>query len=814
MKRNDFMLPYEFIENGKTLKIDRQDLPYPWVNYLTNTRLSAMVSHAGGGFVWYKAPDKFRLTRYRHNQLPTDTPGFYIYIKEENGEVWSPAFRPIANGVDERYTLHRAGETVFVARRGEVKAELSLRILPDYDVLVWELQLLHNGTTAKNFQVFAYAELSQMNYVGEQLFGYYWQHRLQTNFDPETQALLYLCHHAESARDKKVSPLVYFASDREIESYCGDRDAFMGNYRDENAPLAVEAGACNDQTLASGNPCAALQICMRCEPMSVQRARFFLGAAEGGISDYASAKLKVDQDIRDLRAPNTVDAQYALLKERYEAHLAAYQCKIPDDVAQRQINYWGPLNAMQFSLFHQTPQPSAPGVRGIGARDKTQALMAMVCRDPEGVKRSMLFMLSVQFTNGAMSHNIDGEMNVYGLTNPFSIKTIKSDDHLWMPFLAYAVVAESDASVLEERIPYHDLRGDPTKKTETVWKHLMRAIAFTASHIGEHGLPLMLQGDWNDIISKFSRKGKGESVFVSQQYIAALDRMIALAKHCGYQKDLARLEQLRNDQEKALLACAWNGKWWSRGFDDEGEPIGTEQNTFGKLWLNPQTWAVISNTGSKEQQQQGMDAVDRTLDTGYGLKLLDPGFQTYPIVSEPFSPYNPGTGENGAVFCHAHTWSIIAHAKLGNAEKAWKYYRDLIPHNLVGRLGVDVYRSDPFGWVSNIVGPENTKHGWGNVIRLTGTAAWMNIAATQYLLGIRATLDGMKFDPCIPNAWEGFSVERRYRGCMLHVTVQNDDHVSKGVVGIEIDGVRYASEVIPASVFAGKSELNVVVYMG
>lgn len=808
------MLPYEFIENDTAIKIKKHDLPYPWVNYLTNTRMSAMISHAGGGFAWYKAPDKFRITRYRHNQLPTDTPGFYVYIREENGDIWSPAFRPVSDGVDERYTVHRAGETVFVAKKGDVTAELSLRILPDYNVFVWEIQLFNKGASVKNFDIFAYVELSQMNYIDEQLFGYYWQHRLQTLFDEETQSILYLCHQLPNNTDKKVSPLVYFMSDKKIKSYCGDRDAFIGNYNSEESPAAVINGVCNNQVLSSGNPCAALNISIACKPNSTQNARFFLGVEEGALINFENAKAKARHTIHAMRDSRIVNEQYSLLEERYHLYFEKYKCEIPDKVAERQINIWGPLNALQFSLFHQTPQPSAPGVRGIGARDKTQALMAMVYRNPTEIKQSVLFMLSMQYTNGSMPHNIDGEMNVYGRINPFSMKTVKSDDHLWMPFLVYALISESDSTILSEKVTYRDLKGNPTKKAESVWKHLMRAVDFTSKNCGEHGLPLMLHGDWNDIISKFSSKGRGESVFVSQQFIAVLDRMISLAEHYGYESDIDKLKSLRDSQEKAVLKYAWMGDRWCRCFDDEGNPIGTANSDFGKLWLNTQTWAVISGIGTNEQQNEGLCSVDNYLDTGYGLKLLHPGFKTYPEVSEPFSAYNPGTGENGAVFCHAHTWAIIANAKLGRADKAWKYYCDLIPHNLVERLGVDVYRSDPFGWVSNIVGPENTKHGWGNVIRLTGTAAWMNIAATQYLLGVRTTLDGIKFDPCIPETWDGFKVQRLYRGCMLNITVNNSDHINHGVREVCIDGEIYDTNIIPKDVFIGKYSVSVTVYMG
>jgi cellobiose phosphorylase len=347
-----------------------------------------------------------------------------------------------------------------------------------------------------------------------------------------------------------------------------------------------------------------------------------------------------------------------------------------------------------------------------------------------------------------------------------------------------------------------------------VWEHLVKAVEYTQAHLGMHGLPLMLDGDWNDIICRFSEKGKGESVFAAQQYVAVLRKMIELAKHTGRHEDAARMESYLAAQIESIEKHAWNGKWYYRCFDHNGKPIGCEDDPFGKIWLNPQTWSIISGSGSDERGALALDNVSNRLDTGCGLQLLSPGFATYPDDMDPFSPYNPGTGENGAIFCHAHTWSIIAEAKRGNAERAWKYYTDLLPYKLNERLGLDVYQSDPYGWVSNIVGPENKKHGWGNVIRFTGTVVWMNIAATQYLLGVRTTLDGLKLDPCIPSDWKEYTVQRDYLGCRINIRFVNEGGVSRGVKKIDVDGVEYSTNVIPRKVFEGKKTSSVTVYMG
>ena len=802
---------YEFLNGGYDLKINRQDLPYPWVNYLTNTRLTAMISQAGGGYLWYKEPTKFRITRYRYNQIPMDTPGFYVYIKEKGGDAWCPTFNPMRDTETERYTVHRPGETVYYATHKDVKAILSFYIPPEQDTLIWELTL--ECDSDREFEVYAYAELSQYDWTSEQSFGYYWQHMLSTRFDVENEMLYYHFNYAKDEYRHNTAPLVYFASDRKILGFCGDRDAFVGNYRDEMNPIAVESGELTGDEINSGNGAAALKIELSCEAGKKETAHFFLGAEEGALVDFARAYSGAVASLKALRQPEFLKEQRKQLKARYAEHFAHYKCEIPDKTAERQINYWGPLNAMQFSLFHQTPQPSAPGVRSIGARDKLQALMPMVFRAPEAVKENFLFLLERQYVNGSISHNIRGAMMVWAEPGAYNRNSIKSDDLLWIPFLAYSVASETDTSFLDREIGYYGLDGKPSEERESVWAHLMRVVGFIENNLGEHGLPLMLDGDWNDIIKKFSYKGRGESVFAAEQYVAALRKLIELAEATGRDGDKATLEAYLEKQLGAISDHAYNGKWWYRCFNDEGEPVGAEGDTFGKLWLNPQSWAVIADAGTKEQQDNGMTAVEKVLDTGYGNMLLYPGFKTYPEVSEPFSPYNPGTGENGAIFCHAHTWSIIAEAKRGNAEKAWKFYNDLIPANLCERLGIETYKSDPFGWVSNIVGPENKKHGWGNVIRHTGTASWMNIAATQYLLGVRTVLSGVKLDPCVPADWKEFSVCRDYLGCRMNITFKNPDGNEKGVRRVEVDGAAIEGNIIPRWLLEGKKSVNIEAIM-
>jgi len=798
---------YAFDDDQKAITIKKFDLPSPWINYLSNGNLHAFVSQAAGGFLWWQDAMKGKLTRYRMHNLPIDSPGFYIYIRHKDGTVWSPSFRPVVQPLDGWSATHKPGTTEFYAKKGDFEATLKLFITPDYNALVWNLDIQNKSPADEDVDVFAYVELSQYNFLDEVAYGYYWRHMLKTWFDKESDTLFYLYHYQKPENAEKV-PLVFFASTHTVQSYSGDRDAFVGNYRDERDPVAIANGRCGNEEILSGEPCAALHCSVSCKQGEHARISFFLGVQPGVLTDYQLAKIKIQQTIQELRKEEIIAAQHEKLKAWWDNILGKFECAIPDASAQRQINIWSPVNCVQVSRYERGVSTIAAGFREIGFRDTCQDMVAMAYRDADLATAKFLMLLSLQESAG----------NAMPRCGPRPAKKpdleINSDHHLWLPFLAYAVIAETgDSSVLDEIVPYAPDGTQGPPKQASVWEHLLAAMRFTADNLGSHGLPLTLKGDWNDIIGKFSEQGRGESVFAAQQYVCALNYLIEIADYAGKKDDAGWLTQLRDEQIENILACAWNGKWWYRCFDDEGTAIGGEESEFGKIWINSQTWAVISGVGSREQHEAAMKAANHYLSTDVGLMKLYPGFKTWPDVTHPFSGYNPGNGENGAIFCHSNTWAIIAETMLGNAEQAWKYYNQLVPHNALQKMGLEKYKSEPYAWASNIVGVENPKHGWSNVVHITGTAAWMDIAATQYLLGIRARLDGLEIDPCIPG-WERFSVKRNYRGCLLLIDVVNPSKVSKGVRFVEVDGKRFDGGAIPSTALVANSTVNIKVVMG
>ena len=797
---------YKFHDSEKSISIYKKDLPGPWINYLSNGHMSAFVSQMGGGFVWAENASLYRITRYRMYHLPIDSPGFYIYIKDEEGTIWSPTFRPVECELDFFEAKHYAGKSVFLAEKNGVEARLTLFIMPDYDVLVWRLDISNHTDKEKKFDIFAYVELSQHNWSAEGSTGYYWRHMLKTWFDKESKTVQYLYHFF--AVDLEKTPLTYFGTDKEIVSFSGDRDAFIGNYRTEKNPIAVENGLCGNEEIHSGEPCAALHIKVELEAGKADSAAFYLGTEAGGLIHIEDVEKRVKANMDTLRKKEATVEQEARLDAWWEEFFDKFTCSIPDENAQRQINIWGPIDSVNTARYSRSVNVNAPGVRTLGYRDTCQDMLAITYRNPEMAKDRLMFLLSKQYQAGNAIHCVGAtEKDLPDFET-------RCDDHLWLAFLVYSLIAETgDATLLDEKVPFlsddHINRGEEA----TVWEHLLAGVGFTEKHLGEHGLPLTLKGDWNDIIGKFSRRGRGESVFAAQQYVVVLNDMIELAELVDDRESLIYLKKCKEKQQKSITENAWNGKWWYRCYDDDLNPLGSEKDEFGKIWLNSQTWAAISETGTKEQNRQAMDAVNQMLDTGIGLMKLTPGFETWPYVTDPFNGYNPGNGENGAVFCHAHTWAIIAEAKLGNAELAWKYYNDLVPHNAINKIGVERYKAEPYSWCSNIVGHPNNKQGWGNIAHISGTVAWMNVAATQYLLGVRPNLYGVVFDPCIPCEWDGYSVRREYRGITLTINVHNPEHKSTGAAYLVIDGNRIDGNFMPYEMIKDKQTVNIKVFM-
>ncbi|MCL6458992.1 MAG: hypothetical protein K6T85_13380 [Gorillibacterium sp.] len=783
---------FSFHDDVKEVEFNRHDTPTPWMNYLSNGTFHTMLSQAGGGLAFYKSPQIWRITRYRFFHLPTDRSGPYIYLQDaDSGSYWCPTFEPAFSKPTEWKSAHGLGYTRFEAKKDGLAAKTVYFVGSYENSLIWSLTLTNQSQSVKELNVYAYAEFGMMEFMRELQWQCYNKHQVSVSYH-EKGALIYK-YGVENQPKPDETPLVYFTSDTPLHSYDGDRDEFIGSYRSESNPTAVEGGGCTGSTLLGGDPCGALQFKVTLQPGETRTLNIFLGTAMN--------EAEIAKAIEHSREADFVSRSFAALDESWKGYLGKLECELPDEDAKRMINIWNPYQAQRNFQFSRNISFYATGTfRGVGYRDTAQDILAIVPFDPEAAKDKVRLLLGQQYQDGHVNHYF------FPTEGWDPVTTIHSDDHLWTALAVWDIVAEcGEASFLQDTVPFYD-DGEAT-----VYEHLRRAIEFSASKLGPNGFPLMLRSDWNDQLFRVCRKGKGESICTSMQLGTVLLKMKDLASLAGIPEHAAGYEAMYEEQKKLINTLAWDGQWFRRAVMDDGRFLGSDVHDEAKIWLNTQTWAVMSQMADQAKAIQAMDSVHDILDTELGIKKLHPSIITFPDPADPLTNYNKGTGENGAVFCHANTWAIIAECMLGRGDLAYKYYRQLIPNVAMEKAGITRYKAEPYVYASNLFGPESDKFGLANVSWLTGTAAWMYVAATQYIMGIKPVLDGLRIDPCIPAEWEGFTVKRRFLGCEYDISIKNTSHVCKGVKEIRVDGKLLSGNVIP--VYPNRSAVRVEVMM-
>ncbi len=745
MKNTTEKPSYEFLDGRKEIKITKYNTPTPWMNYLSNGMFHTMISQAGGGVAFYRSPQIWRINHYRFFHLPTDRSGFYVYIKD--GEhVFCPTAEPVSEKPEKWCATHGMGYTLFESEHRGIKADLRFHIGYKENALVWELHL--TSDTDRKIKVFPYVELGMMEFMRELQWQCYNKHQL---FVYTLDDILVYKYGVENQPKPDETPLIYFASDCPVSGFDGDRDEFVGTYRSEENPAGLETG-CTGSTLAGGDPCFAYEVNVELKAGEEKRICFFLGAA---MTDD-----EIKKSVAHCREPQFVDESFAELKAKWDGYLSKYFCTLPDKNAERMINIWNPYQAERNFQFSRNISYYATGTfRGVGFRDTAQDVLSMIPFDTQRSREKIELLLSQQYNDGHVNHYF------FPTEGYDPVTTIHSDDHLWIVHTVYAqILEEGSTEFLSKKVSYYD-GGEGT-----ILEHIKKSIDFTLSKIGAHGFPLMLRSDWNDQLFRVCRQGKGESIWTSMQFSLVLKDMAAICDLIG--EDGSKYLKVFDEQKKNINEKAWDGEWFCRAIMDNGRFLGSKNEEQAKIWLNSQTWSVISGTAEGERGKIAMDSVHRILNTDMGIKKIDPSIEVYPSKEDPLTNYSKGTGENGAIFCHANTWAIIAECLLGNGERAYEYYKKLLPMEAQARAGEWRYKAEPYVYSSNIMGPESLRFGLANVSWLSGTAAWMYVAVTQFMLGVKAQYSGLKITPCLPSEWNEVSVKRVFRGTEYNITLK------------------------------------------
>ncbi len=764
---------YVFNDREREIVFNRHDMPFPWMNYLSNDTFFTMISQAGGNLSWYKSPQIWRIGKYGFFNLPTDASGMFIYIKDtKTGKIWNPSFIPVETELDAFHSAHGLGYTRFHAEKDGVTVDLKCYVGKD-NVLVYNVKI--SSVDDRKVYVYACQEMGMMQYLREVMWQCYCKTLYNILYDAKNQTLNYE-YFADAQPRPDETPFVAFTTDDKVLSFECSRAEFTGDYRSLRNPVGIENETLSNTELRGGEAVMALQTAHELKAGVVKELSFYL-ATYNTQDEYKDFVAKV-------RKGDYAEYLFNTVKE-YWAKRNVLSVDVPDKLVQRMINTWNPLQVwVNFNVCREISFYATGTIRGIGIRDAAQDTMANVAFDIEASKAKLKLLMTQQYNSGLTNHYF------YPVEKKEPITAPRSDNHLWFVYTAAQIVREEGKTdFLLETVPFYD------GGQGTVLEHLERSVQATLDNMGADNIPLMLVSDWNDILNHVCKEGKGESVFVAQQLVLACKELAQLYRLL--EKDGKKYDDTAKWQSDIINSFAWDGDRYVRAVTDSGLKLGARGERCASIWINSQTWAVMSGVADAEKGNKAMDSMLRELNTDYGIMAIYPPLERdYPTPENPLTTAQPGVGENGGIFCHANTWAVIALCMLGRNEDAYKVYTQMFPDRIVDKIGVKAYKSEPYIYSSNIRAPYTSLPGNAGVSWLTGTSAWMMIAVSEYMLGIKPTFEGLKIAPCITNEWDKVSITRKFRGTTYNITIDNSAKCGTRVKEIYLNGKRIEGDIV------------------
>ncbi|MBN2288529.1 MAG: glycosyl transferase family 36 [Candidatus Glassbacteria bacterium] len=770
-----------FDEDTREYVITRPDPPQPWYNYLVNDLgYCALISHTGGGTSFHLSPRDRKVLRYRFNGVPPDRPGRYLYLRDmDSGDYWSATWAPVMKPLEQLEYRCRVGQnvqTISTVYRG-ILAEITYFVLPDRPAEVWLVRLENKGESLRRLNSYSYAEFNFWGTLRDLLnldncpkTSRYYQrdgvivHNTWNDVGSGLDNMSWVRHYAGFASTVKPA-----ATNIERQLFLG------GIYRSEADPLVVETGEDTNFDGVGDWPVCGLTHHWELEPGG--RAEFAFVLAVADTEDEMYGHLEAASDLEALRAG------LEKIRAGWRARLARLEAKTPAaGDFDPCVNTWNPYNSYMTALLSRSISGYEWGAgRGLGFRDTLQDLMGACHLVPDFVRERLLLMAGLVHADGIAVHNY------FPLTDTGDMRDFY-DDHLWLPLSVCQYIKETgDTGILDEEVRYW---GGPGR--QRLIDRLALVLDATWRLRGEHGLPQTGHADWNDGLNPGAMES--ESLFNTMLFCAAAREVAALADFTG-DPELATLCRSRYDEIKRIAnQVAWDGAWYRRILLAGGGHIGGKAISPGTIFLEPQAWSVISGVADGSRAITVMDSVNKYLAGEYGIKLLHPPYLDYDPKWGSISICLPGHKENGAIFCHAASWAVVAEALLGRGQQAYDYYMRMAPTTKNRIAGL--HEVEPYVYSQHIAQPPYHRPGRARNSWLTGSAGWFMRASSQYILGVRPELAGLLIDPAVPG-WREFSVARTFRGARYEINVKNPDGVEKGVKEITVDGRQVEPGVLP-----------------
>ncbi len=797
-----------FDDTNREYVIDRPDTPAPWVNYLGSPEYGAIISNNAGGYSFARSGANGRILRYIFNSF--DQPGRYIYIRDDDSrDYWSASWQPVGKDLNNYKSkcCHGMGYTRMTAGYDGIGSEALYYVPLGKSYEVWGLTVTNDSAHVRNLTLSGYAEFTNHgNYEQDQVNLQYSLFITRTLFKQnqiiqQIHGNLDALPEDETVDEKNVTERFFGLAGASVSSYCGDREQFLGRYHGYGNPQGILSGDLGNMTSYNENSCGALSCSITLAPGETKTIAFLLGT--GGFTEssvlldgYADPEEMIKQELQELK------------KYWYEKfdHL---KVNTPSSEFNTMINTWNAYNCFMTFIWSRAASFIYCGLRnGYGYRDTVQDIQGIIHLAPEMAAEKIRFMLSAQVSNGGglplvkFTHNPGHEdtPDDASYRQDTGHPAYRADDALWLFPTVYKYIAETgNLEFLNETIPFAD------KEKASVYEHLKRAVAFSLAHLGPHGMPAGLYADWNDCL----RLGAdGESSFVAMQFYYAMTVLKQFAKYMNDAEYVKYLEEKQEETGAAIQKLCWDQDRFIRGYTEAGERIGAAGDPEANLWLNPQSWAVISGLAGAEQAETALANVYEQLNTEYGALLMNPPYHTDAFDGALAVIYNQGTKENSGIFSQSQGWLVLAEALCGHGERAFTYFMENAP--AAWNDQAELRRLEPYCYGQFTEGNASEHQGRSHVHWLTGTASTMMVGCVEGILGLRPDLNGITLSPAIPKDWTCLEIEKDFRGKHLHILIENPNGREAGCEKLMLNGNEMTSNYIPASFLTDTNEIRMI----
>ena len=820
-----------FDDVNREYVIETPRTPYPWINYLGNTKFFSLISNTAGGYSFHTDARLRRLTRYRYNDVPLDNNGRYFYIKDGDS-VWNPGWKPMRVELDSYECRHGFGYSKISSSKNNVKADVLYMVPNGEDAEVQMLTLTNTGSAKKQISLVSFVEWCLYNALDDTT-------NFQRNFSTgEVEIDGSAIYHKTEYRERR-NHFAFYSVNTKIDGFDTDRETFLGLHNNYDAPDTVMAGK-SENTVADGwSPIASHRINIDLAPGESRTFIFVLGyiemdekkkwAGENGCAPASAGLLQTNPAMRVINkekavalqkrfeTPEQVTAAFNELKKLWDGLLSNFTLKTGDEKLDR-MAVWNQYQCIVTYNFARSASYFESGIgRGIGFRDTSQDMLGVVHQIPSRARERLFDVASTQFEDGSAYHQFQ-PLTKRGNAD---IGSNFNDDPLWLILGVGGYLRETgDVDFLKVDVPFDN--SDTNKAS--MFEHLKRSFRYTVDHLGPHGLPLIGRADWNDCLNlncfstdpndsfqtSTNKDGKNaESVMIAQMFVYAAPEYAAMSRMLGDEAEAKFAEEEAAKMAAKICEQGWDGEWYVRAYDDFGNKIGSKECEDGKIFIETQGFGSMAQIGAdKGYPIKALDSVKKHLDTKYGIVLLDPPYKDYHVELGEVSSYPPGYKENAGIFCHNNPWVIIGEVKSGRPQNAWEYYKKIAPAFLEDIS--EIHRLEPYVYAQMVAGKAARRHGEAKNSWLTGTAAWNFVALSQWICGIRSEHQGLRVEPRLPAHVKNATITRTYRGCKYVIDIENRDPAGKIAVSVVSGGVSVDGTLVSP----GKSEVQLKVVVG